>query len=117
MAVEVEDTDDEGRGEFSVLNLHHITHETQHTVKFQGHIRGVDVLILVDGGATHNFISQKLVHKMEWLVEATPQMKVKLGDGFQTATQGVCRGLDMHIGNFKLNPNMHLFELGELMLY
>lgn len=45
-------------------------------------------------------------------MEATPQMKVKLGDGFQTATQGVCEGLEMYIGDFKLNPDMHLFELG-----
>lgn len=45
-------------------------------------------------------------------MEATPQMKVKLGDGFQTATQVVCKGLEMYIGDFKLNPDMHLFELG-----
>lgn len=34
LAVEVEDVDDEGNGEFGVLNLHHIAHETPHTVKF-----------------------------------------------------------------------------------
>ncbi|GAU37691.1 hypothetical protein TSUD_164940 [Trifolium subterraneum] len=112
LAVEVDESDDEEKGEMIVLNLHHIAHDTHHTVKFQGYIGGVEVLILVDSGATHNFISQKLVHQMEWPIEDTPEMKVKLGDGFQTATKGVCKGLGMFIGDFQLSPNMHLFELG-----
>lgn len=35
LAVEVEDYDDEEKGEMSVLNLNNIAHETHHTVKFQ----------------------------------------------------------------------------------
>lgn len=111
LAVEVGEEEDE-KGEMSILNLHHIAHETHHTMKFQGTIRGVEVLILVDSGATHNFISQKLVHQMDWPIEPTAQMNVKLGNGFQISTQGVCRGLEMCIGDLKMNPEMHLFELG-----
>jgi predicted aspartyl protease len=112
LAVEVEDSDEDEKGEMSLLNLHHIAHETHHTVKFVGSIRGVEVLILVDSGATHNFISQRLVQQMDWPIENTPQMKVKLGNRFQLATQGVCRGMEVQIGDFKLEPNLHLFELG-----
>ncbi|MCI07756.1 RNA-directed DNA polymerase (Reverse transcriptase), partial [Trifolium medium] len=112
LAVEVEEGEEEEKGEMSILNLHHIAHETHHTMKFQGTIHGVEVLILVDSGATHNFISQKLVHHMDWPVETTAQMNVKLGNGLQVATQGVCRKVEMCIGDFKLKPEMHLFELG-----
>ncbi|MCH79689.1 Ty3/gypsy retrotransposon protein [Trifolium medium] len=112
LAVEVEEDEEEMKGEMSLLNLHHITHETHQTVKFQGSIQGVEVLILVDSGATHNFISKKLVHQMDWAIDTTPQMKVKLGDGFQKDTQGVCRAVDMYIGDFKVDPILHLFELG-----
>ncbi|MCH82511.1 retrotransposon gag protein [Trifolium medium] len=112
LAVEVGEEEEEDKGEMSVLELHHITHENHQTVKFQGSIHGVEVLILVDSGATHNFVPQKLVHQMDWPIETTPQMKVKLGDGFQMVTQGVCKGLEMFIGDFKLSPNLHLFELG-----
>ncbi|GAU31427.1 hypothetical protein TSUD_221980 [Trifolium subterraneum] len=79
---------------------------------FQGEVCGVPVLILIDSGATHNFISQKLVKKMGWEVEETPLMNIKLGDGFQSNTKGVCRSLEMKIGDFPLTPTMHLFELG-----
>jgi predicted aspartyl protease len=112
LAVEVEEDDGEGRGEMCVLDLHHIALENHHTMRFQGSIQGVEVLILVDSGATHNFVSQKLAHQMDWTIENTPQMKVKLGNGVQVATQGVCRNLEIDIGGFKLSPNVHLFELG-----
>ncbi|CAJ2668611.1 unnamed protein product [Trifolium pratense] len=112
LAVEVEDSDEENKGEMCILNLNHISFENHKTVKFQGQICGVPVLILVDSGATHNFISQKLVEKMGWEVEETPLMNIKLGDGSQTNTKGVCRNLDMQIGDFPLSPVVHLFELG-----
>ncbi|MCI12288.1 transposon Tf2-1 polyprotein, partial [Trifolium medium] len=112
LAVEVEEGEEDEKGEMSILNLHHIAHESHHTMKFQGSINGVEVLILVDSGATHNFISQKLVHQMDWAVDITPQLNVKLGNGVQIATQGVCRGLEVCIGNFKIEPMMHLFDLG-----
>jgi Flp pilus assembly CpaF family ATPase len=59
LAVELDEEDGEGRGEMSVLDLHHTALENQHTMKFQGSIQGVEVLILVDSGATHNFVLHK----------------------------------------------------------
>ncbi|GAU22915.1 hypothetical protein TSUD_377270 [Trifolium subterraneum] len=101
LAVEVDD-DEEEKGEMSILNLHHIAHETHQTMKFQGSIQGVEVLILVGSGATHNFIPQKLVHQMDWPIDTTPQMNVKLGDGYQVTTQGVCSGMKKHDGVFQV---------------
>ncbi|MCI23743.1 hypothetical protein A2U01_0044925, partial [Trifolium medium] len=112
LAIEVGEEEGEEKIEMSVLDLYHIAHENHQTMKFQGTICGVEVLILLDSGATHNFISHKLVHQMDWPIEVTPQMRVKLGNGVQIATQGVCKGLDMQIGNYKLGPDLHLFELG-----
>ncbi|GAU40483.1 hypothetical protein TSUD_286380 [Trifolium subterraneum] len=42
LAVEVDD-DEETKGEMSILNLHHIAHETHQTMKFQGSIQGVEI--------------------------------------------------------------------------
>jgi hypothetical protein len=107
--VEVDDSEEGDKGEISVLNLSHIAHGNHQTIKCQGLIRDVHVQIIVDSGATHNFVSQTLVHKMGWEVEETPDMKIKLGDGFQTKTKGVCRQFEMCIGDFKLTPDLHLF--------
>ncbi|MCH83458.1 RNA-directed DNA polymerase (Reverse transcriptase) [Trifolium medium] len=112
LAVEVEEEEEDEKGEMSVLDLHHIAHENHQTMKFQGTIDGVGVLILIDSGATHNFISQKLVHHLDWPIESTPQMQVKLGNGVQIAAQGKCKELEMYIGEFKIKQDVHLFELG-----
>ncbi|PNX92424.1 retrotransposon-related protein [Trifolium pratense] len=112
IAVEVDEEEEEVKGGMSILNLHHIAHENHQTMKFQGTIHGVEVLILVDSGATHNFVSQKLVHQMDWLVDDTPHLNVKLGNGAQIDTQGVCRELEVCIDEFKIKPKLHLFELG-----
>jgi hypothetical protein len=111
LAVEVEDTNEEEEGEISLLNLNHIAHENHQTIKFRGLIQGVSVLVLVANGATHNFISQELVYKMEWYVLESPEMTIRLGDGFQTSTKGMCRNVEMSIGDFQLSPDLHLFEL------
>ncbi|MCH80537.1 Ty3/gypsy retrotransposon protein [Trifolium medium] len=112
LAVEVGEEEDDEVGEMSLLHLDHIAHDTPQTIRFQGEIQGVPVLVLVDSGATHNFISQKLVYKMDWSRENTSQMRIKLGDGFLTKTQGVCKGVELKIGDFEVQTDMHLFELG-----
>ncbi|KAI5404051.1 hypothetical protein KIW84_051264 [Lathyrus oleraceus] len=38
-------------------------------------------------------------------------MQIKLGDGFKTMTQGVCREVELKIGGFGIQADMHLFEL------
>jgi hypothetical protein len=58
LAVEIDEEEVEDNGEMSVLDLYHIALETHHTMKFQGSIHGVEVLILVDSGATYNFVSK-----------------------------------------------------------
>jgi hypothetical protein len=112
LAVEVDESDEEDGGELCVLDLNHLAFEDHKTVKFQGQICGVPVLVLVDCGASHNFVSQKLVQMMGWPVEETPMMNIKLGDVFRAQSKGEVQGLEMSIGDFKLTPTMHLFELG-----
>lgn len=112
LAVEVDESEEEEGGEMCILNLNHIAFENHQTVKFQGQIQGVPVLVMVDSGAMHNFISQKLVHKMEWPIEETPMMNIKLGDGCYKSSRGVCCGMELGIGSFTISPKLHLFELG-----
>ncbi|KAF2293086.1 hypothetical protein GH714_036471 [Hevea brasiliensis] len=51
------------------------------TLKLQGRIRGTDVTVLIDSGASHNFISGNLSSKLNLTVESTPPFGVRLGDG------------------------------------
>jgi len=56
----------------------------------QGEVRGKKVLILIDSGASHNFISKDLVEELGLEVQDTPAYSVKLGDVFRRVTKGCC---------------------------
>lgn len=64
-----------------------------HTIKLKGQVQGVPLLVLVDRGATHNFISHKLVRSMGWPIEKTIPLNVKLGDWLKVMVEAVCRKL------------------------
>ncbi|KAF2309322.1 hypothetical protein GH714_001617 [Hevea brasiliensis] len=51
------------------------------TMKFQGSIAGHSIVVMVDSGASHNFISTQLVQFLNLPISATPTFNVKLGDG------------------------------------
>ncbi|KAL0536628.1 hypothetical protein IC582_025586 [Cucumis melo] len=56
------------------------------TLKVRGKLQGREVIILIDCGATHNFISEKLVKSLQLPIEETAHYGVILGSG--TAIQG-----------------------------
>ncbi|BAT84466.1 hypothetical protein VIGAN_04185600, partial [Vigna angularis var. angularis] len=56
------------------------------TLKLQGKVGGKVVLILVDSGASHNFISKKLVEELKLGMEDTFPYQVSLGDGHKKKT-------------------------------
>nr|GMD89796.1 Retrotransposable element Tf2 [Ipomoea batatas] len=51
------------------------------TMKFRGQIAGLDILIMVDSGASHNFISRQLTAVLQHPLEPTTTFGVRLGDG------------------------------------
>ncbi|MCH94216.1 Ty3/gypsy retrotransposon protein, partial [Trifolium medium] len=115
LAVEVDEEEEEVRGEISIMSFMNLNNQAKtkpQTMMAQGKIHEVPVLILVDSGATHNFIDQKLVFRMGWEVNSESSMKIRLGDGFQTNTKGRCKEIEVSLGDFKVSCSPHLFELG-----
>lgn len=82
------------------------------TMKLQGMVKGESVLVLIDSGASHNFISTKLVQKLGLAVDPTNSFQVRLGDGHRKQTQGCCKDLDVQSRNYAFSGEFFLFELG-----
>ncbi|MCH79300.1 RNA-directed DNA polymerase (Reverse transcriptase), partial [Trifolium medium] len=118
LAVEVEEEDEEAQGEVSLMEfqqfqqLNHGDRSRPQVIKLRGTIHEVPVVILVDSGASHNFISQHLVHKMNWSVVDSPPMNIKLGDGSCAKTKGICEGLVIDMDGLKIVADVQLFDLG-----
>ncbi|KZV27862.1 hypothetical protein F511_37858 [Dorcoceras hygrometricum] len=82
------------------------------TMKLKGKIQDVDVVVMVDSGASHNFISRTLVEKLDIQIDESVHFGVCLGDGTKVQCQGVCRGLKVQLENYAVNITGHMFELG-----
>ncbi|RDY02004.1 hypothetical protein CR513_14592, partial [Mucuna pruriens] len=113
LAIEVEE-EVEVDGECSVMHLGSlllVKGVRPQTMKLRGLVEGVPFLILVDSGATHNFISRRLVAATDWSVKETKPMRIKLGDGYKSVAQGKCIGVDIELENIKVAIDTLLFDL------
>jgi len=61
-----------------------------HSMKLQGTVEGRTALVLIDNGASHNFISTELVSQLSLNIEATLTYTVRLGDGYKKTASGCC---------------------------
>lgn len=62
---------------------------TPKTMKVLGLVNGIDLLVFLDNGATHNFISKKLVSKLSVLVQPT-KFVIVLRDNKKVNRLGKC---------------------------
>lgn len=66
------------------LHLHSTVGITQpNTMKLQGELHGNPIMVLIDSGASHNFISSELVGTLGLAVTPSKEFGVKMGDDYQ----------------------------------
>lgn len=64
------------------ITLHSLSgHLAPETLCLLGHVANHQLVILVDGGSTHNFIQEPLVRKLGLTTRTTPPLRVMLGNG------------------------------------
>ena len=61
------------------LRTHVRTHSK--TMKVEGRLEGLLILLLIDSGASHNYITKELVTTLSLPITKTKQYMVTLGDG------------------------------------
>jgi len=86
------------------------------TTKLGGKIKGVLILILVDTGASNNFISRRLVKAMELSMENIKAMGIKLSDGQRVATTSHCARLKVDLWDLNITIDALILELEEINL-
>ncbi|KAD3640421.1 hypothetical protein E3N88_29644 [Mikania micrantha] len=99
--------------ETAEISLHAILgrpHPT--TMKVHGKLQQTEVLILVDGGSTHNFISEVLVNEMKLETQLIEPFGVQTGNGDVIRCGRICKNLTIQVGELKINQDFHPFSLG-----
>ncbi|KZV50860.1 peroxidase 64 [Dorcoceras hygrometricum] len=81
-------------------------------MKFLGSIGEREVVVMVDSGASHNFVSRKLVTELGLPVDESVRFGVCLGDGGRVPCHGLCKGLIVDLHSCVVEVDCYAFQLG-----
>lgn len=82
------------------------------TMKVKGWIGLREVVVLVDSRASHNFVSKLVVQELGLPCDSSIRCGVQVGNGACIKQQGVCRGVELMIQDYKVVEDFYPFELG-----
>lgn len=85
---------------------------TERSMKMKGRIGSKEVIVLIDSGATSNFISEKWVHESKLPVTKTRGFGVRVGGGQIIKGKGKCMNVILEIQEVEIIEDFLLFELG-----
>lgn len=84
------------------------------TTKVMGSIHKNKVVVMLDRGATHNFISPTAVEKYKLLAHQNPNLNVLLGTGVSVQGMRVCRNVPMALSTMTFSADFIVLELGNV---
>ena len=107
----------EGEGECQLLDFMGLASSPNlppQTLKLQGELRGIPIQVLIDIKASHNFISCKLVSKLDLPTSSFSGLYIHLGDGHRIWVQERCNRVYIQLGELSCKLSALIFELGNL---
>ena len=72
------------------------------SIRLWGNIATNRVIILVDCGASHNFISDAIVKQQQIPITPTKPYSVEVGDGRKIRCEGVCNNVKLQIQGMQI---------------
>ncbi|KAA0037229.1 ty3-gypsy retrotransposon protein [Cucumis melo var. makuwa] len=70
---------------------------TKGTMKLRGVVKGKEIIVLTDSGATHNFIHYELVKEKKIPMDRNTQFGVIIGDGTSCKGKGICSRVEIQL--------------------
>ncbi|XP_043817044.1 uncharacterized protein LOC122724910 [Manihot esculenta] len=94
------------------ISLHAITGtRNSQSMRLLGCWHGRQVLILVDSGSTHSFVSDSVVADLQVTVDAKDGLRVKVANGEQLHSPGLCKGAPIELGNSVFIVDLFVLQL------
>lgn len=82
------------------------------TMKLLGKVKGHEVLVLIDCGATHNFIAFTSVERLGISTSKSTPYFVTVGDGYKVKRDGICKGVKVNLQGLQIQHDFYIFDLG-----
>ncbi|KAL0545922.1 hypothetical protein IC582_015819 [Cucumis melo] len=84
------------------------------TFKLKGMVENQEIVIMVDCGVTHNFISLKLVENLKLPMAETTNYGVIMGSGKAVQGRGICKGITVGLPVISIVEDFLPLELGNI---
>ena len=81
------------------------------TLRLPGKIHNKDVVVLIDGGSTHNFIEQSLVERFGLTVDNGVKLEVVVANRDKLACVGRVRGLTIIIQGYTITTDFFVLPI------
>ena len=82
------------------------------TTKLQGIVGRSRVVMLIDSGGSHNFVTPSLASHLKLKSSADTNMEVMLGNGISVQGSGVCRGVQFKLADVEFKGDFINLDLG-----
>ncbi|TYK23219.1 ty3-gypsy retrotransposon protein [Cucumis melo var. makuwa] len=87
---------------------------TKGTMKLRGIVKGKEIIVLIDSGATHNFIHYELVTERKIPIDRNTQFGVTIGDGTSCKGEGICSKVEIQLEGLKVVTDLLVVGLGKV---
>ncbi|KAF3791957.1 hypothetical protein EJ110_NYTH12896 [Nymphaea thermarum] len=101
---------------------HALTNNGPNAMKVVGKSNNQKVIVLLDTGATHNFLNSRLAHLVErmskcgqgWLMPTTPQasFNVMVGNGAKLSCNDICKNVNLEMHKVPFKVVLYLLPIG-----
>ncbi|XP_019455099.1 PREDICTED: uncharacterized protein LOC109356222 [Lupinus angustifolius] len=81
------------------------------TMKFTGHIHGVQLQVLLDSGSSNNFIQPRIAQCLKLPIKPAPNFKVLVGNGHYLTAEGQVKQLQLMIQGHMLHLPVYLLPV------
>lgn len=84
------------------------------TTKLRGVLKKQSVVVMLDSGATHNFISPAMLQRAHLKTSTRPGLEILLGTGVSVHSYGVCENVEITLQGATFITNFIVLELGKV---
>ena len=85
---------------------------TPRTVRLLGQIGEQEILILVDSGSSHSFLSETVAERLNLQVQQMNRVSVKIADGGTLTCSGVVPNCKWHTQGYEFSSDLRVLSLG-----
>lgn len=94
------------------ISLHTLNSNTSETtLRIKVAVGGMEILILIDTGSTHNFLNSKTVEYLHFVTQEDKPMQVCVADGYRMIYKERCKTFEWVAQGNKFSTNMRLIPL------